>query len=89
MFPTAVDRPFMQLLDMEFYDFERFSKEYSSQATAFWQDRGGKFGVVSTYVTSAAVIDIRDSFTVVIIPLTPELRNLGYENYPLECGLQP
>ncbi|KAK2166118.1 hypothetical protein NP493_1336g00021 [Ridgeia piscesae] len=43
-----VERPFMQLLDMEFYDFERFSKEYSSQATSFWQDRGAKFGVVST-----------------------------------------
>jgi len=42
----------MQLLDMEFYDFERFSKEYSSQATSFWQDRGAKFGVVSTYVLS-------------------------------------
>ena len=50
--PTAVDRLFMQLLDMEFYDFDRFCKEYTTKACAFWSDKGGKFGVVSTYVNT-------------------------------------
>ena len=45
---SAIGRTFVQLLDIQFYDFERFNKEYACQASKMCEQSGAKFGVVST-----------------------------------------
>jgi len=45
---AAENARFVQLLDLKFYDFSKFLKEYSSDANAYLASAGAAGGIVST-----------------------------------------